>query len=233
MTYEEVMNELKTLGTEQSRKIYLRHGADLPMFGVSIANIKKLAKKNKNNHDLGVQLFNSSNIDAIYLSQYILDVSLLTIDDLERIAMSTHYYMILDNVIANLAAKNKEIAFTCLRKWIQHDDHRFRQIAYSLYTLILLSYDNELIDSSDVFNRVKHVRETIHSEENRVRYSMNSFLIQAAVTFPEFTKPFKDLAKEIGKVNVHMGETSCKVPDAYTYIEKIEKMGNIGKKRKI
>jgi hypothetical protein len=29
-----------------------------------------------------------------------------------------------------------------------------------------------------------------------------------------------------------MGETACKVPDALAYIEKIESMGRIGKKRK-
>ena len=39
-------------------------------------------------------------------------------------------------------------------------------------------------------------------------------------------------AKKIGKVDVDMGNTSCKVPDATEYIRKVEKMGRIGKKRK-
>jgi hypothetical protein len=30
-----------------------------------------------------------------------------------------------------------------------------------------------------------------------------------------------------------MGETACNVPDAKSYIEKIESMGRIGKKRKM
>ena len=40
------------------------------------------------------------------------------------------------------------------------------------------------------------------------------------------------LREEIGKVDVDMGNTSCKVPDATEYIRKVEKMGRIGKKRK-
>jgi len=41
------------------------------------------------------------------------------------------------------------------------------------------------------------------------------------------------MVKEIGKVRVFMGKTSCKVPDAYSYLEKIEDRGTIGKKRKL
>lgn len=234
MLFNEVMKELEAMGSEQTVKIYKNHGADIPLFGVSIANIKKLAKKyKKNNHTLGVQLLNSGNVDAIYLSQYIVDPNLLTIIDLEKIMDSTEYYMLLDNVVANLAARNKEIAFECLYKWIESENKRYRQVAYGIYSLILSSYNDELIDKNHVVKTVEYIRKNIHEEENRVRYNMNNFLIVAGTNYGDLTNKYKDYAKEIGKVEVYMGKTSCKVPDAYSYIEKIEKMGNIGKKRKI
>jgi len=46
-------------------------------------------------------------------------------------------------------------------------------------------------------------------------------------------KDAKKAAKTIGSVDVDMGDTSCKVPVALQYIEKIEKMGRVGKKRAI
>ena len=233
MTYIEVMKELESLGTEQNRKIYTNHGADLELFGVSTANIKLLAKKNKNDHKLGEKLLFSGNVDAIFLSQFIVDANRLTMMDLESLIESTNYYLILDNVVGTLAAKNRSIAFECLDKWINHGDKRYRQVAYSLYGLILSSYESELIDKEHVYKYVSHVKEVIHDEENRVRYSMNNFLIIAATTYQEFTAEFKVYAKEIGKVDVFMGKTACKVPYAFSYIEKIESMGNIGKKRKI
>ena len=52
MTYNEVMKELKSLGTEQNRKIYKRHGADLDMFGVSMADLKKVLKHIKKDKEL-------------------------------------------------------------------------------------------------------------------------------------------------------------------------------------
>lgn len=233
MSYNEVMKELENLGSEQTRKIYTNHGADIPMFGVSIANLKKIAKKNKNNNELGKKLFFSNNVDAIYLSQFILDDNILTISDLEQVALSTNYYMILDNVVAVLAAKNRDIAFECLDKWLDHEDNRLKQIAYSLYSLILLSYDESLIDKEKVLEYARFVKDNIHSQENRVRYSMNGFLISVGSSYGEYTPLIKDYAKEVGKVSVLMGKTACKVPDAFSYIEKIESMGNIGKKRKL
>ena len=51
-----------------------------------------------------------------------------------------------------------------------------------------------------------------------------------------YVKPLLNKAKagarQIGVVTVDMGETACKVPDALAYIEKMESMGRIGKKRK-
>ena len=42
----------------------------------------------------------------------------------------------------------------------------------------------------------------------------------------------KAVARAIGKVEVDMGDTDCKVPDALEYIEKVEKRGKQGVKRK-
>ena len=42
----------------------------------------------------------------------------------------------------------------------------------------------------------------------------------------------KAVAKKIGKVEVDMGDTSCKVPLAWEYIEKMQKTGGAFKKRK-
>ena len=42
----------------------------------------------------------------------------------------------------------------------------------------------------------------------------------------------REAAESIGKVDVDMGGTSCKVPFAPEYIDKVVKMGRLGKKRK-
>jgi hypothetical protein len=61
---------------------------------------------------------------------------------------------------------------------------------------------------------------------------MNNFVISVGGYVAPLLDEAKAVARRIGKVSVDMGETDCKVPLATAYIEKIESMGRIGKKRK-
>ncbi len=47
MNLQEVMATLQSLGTEQNRKTYQRHGSGPEVFGVSFAHLKTLAKKSR------------------------------------------------------------------------------------------------------------------------------------------------------------------------------------------
>ena len=51
-----------------------------------------------------------------------------------------------------------------------------------------------------------------------------------------YVRPLTDLALQtalkIGEVSVDVGDTACKVPYAPAYIEKVQKKGAVGKKRK-
>jgi len=231
MTYNEVMKQLESLGTEQNRKIYLNHGNDLDMFGVSIANLKVILKSIKNDPLLGMKLLKSGNSDAIYLSQWVVDSNKLTINVLESIIEQTNFYMILDNTIPNIAIRSKPLAWQCIDSWIDHKNPRYRQTAYSLYALILGSYPNEEINEEDVLQKLHHIEKVIHDEENRVKYSMNGFVISAGIYFPSLTEVSYNIGERIGKVKVYMGKTSCKVPFIPEYINKVKSMGRIGTKR--
>ena len=61
---------------------------------------------------------------------------------------------------------------------------------------------------------------------------MNGFVISVGAYIKPLLEKSKTIASHIGKVNVEMGETSCKVPLAIDYIKKIESKNRIGIKRK-
>lgn len=58
------------------------------------------------------------------------------------------------------------------------------------------------------------------------------FLISVGGYVAPLTAKAKAAAKSIGKVEVDMGDTDCKVPDAASYIAKMEARGTPGVKRK-
>ena len=61
---------------------------------------------------------------------------------------------------------------------------------------------------------------------------MNGFVLCVGGYVKSLTELAVKTAKRIGKVEVDMGETECKVPFVPDYIAKMKARGVIGKKRK-
>lgn len=72
MNIEQIMKDLEKMGTPSVKKIFINHGAQEPLFGVKIADLKKIQKKLKNNV-LSLELYKTGNADAMYLAGLIAD----------------------------------------------------------------------------------------------------------------------------------------------------------------
>ena len=79
-----VMAELEALGTEQTRKTYRNHGAREPSFGVTLRDMKPLAKKIKKDHALAMELYATGNYDAQTLAGIVAEPDKMTASDFER-----------------------------------------------------------------------------------------------------------------------------------------------------
>ena len=64
------------------------------------------------------------------------------------------------------------------------------------------------------------VAREIHTRPNRTRHSMNNALIALGVRNAKLEKKARTAAKKIGRVDVDHGETSCRTPDADSYMTK-------------
>ncbi len=83
MTLDEVMSELEKLGTEQTRKTWLNHGAKGEIFGVKIGDMKPIQKKIKPNQELASALYNTGNSDAMYFAGLISEPQKMTKKELQ------------------------------------------------------------------------------------------------------------------------------------------------------
>ena len=72
----------------------------------------------------------------------------------------------------------------------------------------------------------------IPTAPNRVRYTKNNFIISVGTYVRPLLEKAKKAAKKLGRLDVDMGDTACKVPVASEYIAKVESMNRVGKKRK-
>ncbi|HQR40896.1 MAG TPA: DNA alkylation repair protein, partial [Blastocatellia bacterium] len=118
------------------------------------------------------------------------------------------------------------------RKWIESKKELVAASGCSTLSSLVSIRDDASLDIPGLGNLLDRVAKTIHSQPNRVRYTMNGFVIAAGSYVPALTDKALDVAKKIGVVSVNVGDTACKVPDAASYIRKVADRGKIGKKRK-
>lgn len=230
-TIESILKELETLGTEQTRKTYRRHGAPEPMYGVKVGDLKKIAKKIKNQQEIALGLYETGNIDAMYLAGIVADGSQMTKAELERWARQATWQMVSDYSIPGVAAESRH-GIALARKWMKSKKPLIASAGWCTYSALLATSDDEDLDLDEVASLLEQVVQNIHTAPNRVRYAMNNFVISVGTYIVPLLKKAKQAAKKIGPVSVDMGETACKVPLAVDYIAKVESMGRVGKKRK-
>lgn len=231
MTLKDVMSELKRLGTEQTKKTFLRHGAREPFFGVKIGDLKTIQKKVKKDYELSLQLYDTGNSDAMYLAGLIADPGKMTKADLKKWVKGAFWSMIAGYTVPWVASESRfgrELAL----EWMDSDDEMISTAGWATYaSLVAIKPDAEL-DLAEIERLLNRVKNEVGSAPNRTRYEMNNFVISVGGYVAPLTAKAKAAAKAIGTVEVDMGDTSCNVPLAFDYIAKIEKMGRIGQKRK-
>jgi 3-methyladenine DNA glycosylase AlkD len=231
MTTEQIMKELEKKGSESIRKIFKNHGNTGPMYGVKVADLKVIQKKVKKDHELAMGLFATGNYDAMYLAGLIADESKMSKKDIQQWAERSTSKGISEYTVAWVAAES-EYGWELGMKWIDSAKENVASTGWNtLSGVIALKPDNEL-DIALIKKLLQRIVKEIHSAPNRVRYTMNGFVIGVGAYIKELTKAALEISKKIGDVYVDMGGTACKVPPAAEYIKKIEARGSIGKKKK-
>jgi 3-methyladenine DNA glycosylase AlkD len=231
MTLSEVMTELQKLGTEQTKKTWTNHGAKGEFWGVKIGDMKVIQKKIKHNYELALALYNTGNADAMYFAGLISEPKKMTKKDLSHWAKTATWHMLSEYTVAWTAAESnfgRELAM----EWIDSDDELVASAGWSTYSNLLALKKDEELDEKEIKSLLQRIGKTVHQQANRVKYTMNCFLISVGAYYLPLNEEAKKVAKAIGKVSVNMGGTACKVPEVIPYIEKIEAMGRVGKKKK-
>jgi 3-methyladenine DNA glycosylase AlkD len=216
MTLAEAMSELQSLGTEQNRNTYVRHGSGPNVFGVSFANFGKLTKKVKIDHPLALELWASGNFDARLWATMIADPSKVTGKLADEWVKQVDCAPVSDAVSKLVAAS--PVAEEKAGKWSQSKDE---WIGATGWTLIASLAQNKNLADALFEGYIPVIEREIHTSKNRIRHSMNGALISIGTRGPKLQRAATAAAKRIGKVEVDHGDTGCKTPDAVAYIQKV------------
>lgn len=231
MTVQEIMEELQLKGSEQIKKILLKHGVQEPFFGVKIEYLKPIQKKIKMDYQLAKDLYATGNADAMYLAGLIADDGKMTRADLQTWAEQAVSTNISEYTLPWVAAGSL-YGFGLAMEWIGHPVAHMAASGWAtLSNMVALKPDDQL-DIPVLKQLLERIAGVIHTADDRVRYTMNGFIIAAGAYVAALTADALAVAQKIGTVTIDKNGTACKVPAAADYILKMKDRGTIGKKKK-
>ena len=230
MNAQEIVKQLKSLGTDAYKKILRNHGVQEPFFGVKIEELKKIQKRVKQDYQLALELYDTGIYDARYLAGLIADDLKMTKKDLRHWLETANCAVLCDYTVPWVAAGSKHGRELAL-EWIESKKENVATCGWQTLCGLVSIKDDAELDLAELKKLLQRVQKTIHTAPNNVRYVMNSFVIAVGSYVKSLTELALETAKKIGPVTVDM-VGACKVPYAPDYIQKVQKRGAIGKKRK-
>jgi 3-methyladenine DNA glycosylase AlkD len=202
------------------------------VLGVSVADLKVVAKSIKGQQALACELYATGIMDAMYLAGMVADGSKLTREQLIAWAEgAAKMQMISEYTIPWVTVENPQGRALALQ-WIKSKKEHVAAAGWSSYSGLVSTLPDDQLDLAEIEGLLDTVVKQIGSAPGRVRYTMNTFVICVGGYVKPLSKRAKAVAKQIGVVSVEMGETGCQVPSALDYIAKMEARGKLGVKKK-
>lgn len=215
MTLSEALAELEALGTEQNRKVYRRHGVGDNQFGVSYANLAKLKKTIKLDHQLARRLWSTGNHDARVLATMIADPRQFDAKALDAWVKDLRDHVVADAFSKLVAAS--PLAPSRMELWRDSEEEWVGTVGWNL--VAYLAMDGRLAESA-IEPLLATIEREIHSRKNRVRHAMNGALIAIGMRDDALEAKVGEVARRVGVVRVDHGETGCKTPDVIEMVRK-------------
>lgn len=229
MTAEEIVAQLKKIGSEGTARVLRNHGAHDPCLGVKIGDMKPLQKQLKKNYSLSLELYDTGIYDAMYLAGLIAEPERMTKKDLAQWVKKASK-PIASYVVGPIAAASPA-GWTLALAWIKSRKEIENIAGWATLSAAASIHPDEELDLDEYQRLLADVEDKIATVKDAVRYQMNSFVISVGSSISSFTDAAIEAGHRIGVLKVDMGNTGCNVPFAPDSIQKVKARGSIGKKR--
>jgi len=231
MTADEILAEIKPLGSDSYKRVMFNHGVKEPLYGVKIGDMQKIVKRIKKDYQLALDLYDTGVYDAMYLAGLIADDMRMTEENLQHWVDKAYCRGLSEATVAWVTAGSPH-GWKMGLTWIDAERQLTAVAGWAtLGSYVAIKPDVQL-DLATLQQLLQRVAQTIHQSPDLVRYQMNSFVIAVGSYVQPLTNLAIQTAEQIGPVMADLGNNACQVPFAPDYIRKVESRGAIGKKRK-
>ena len=191
-------------------------GAHENQFGVKMGDIRAIANKIKSDHELGLALWNTGNIEAQLLGMLIMKPKLLSVGELDRLVHGINYGWVADwfsSYIVKEHPQKEELR----EAWMESDYPWAARAGWSL-TARRVTRDPAGIDVPGLLDRIESEMAAAPSE---VQWTMNTTLAQIGIHFPELRARALAIGEKLGIYRDYPVSKGCTSPFAPIWINEM------------
>ena len=212
-TLEEALKALEKCSNASVRARNARLGATDNQFGVTTGDIRAIAKSIKNNHELGLELWGSGNIDAMLLATLVMKPKLLTEEELEKMSASATFAHVADYFTTSVIKQHPSKEAMRLRG-MHSDQAMLARAGWSLSTERVIK-NPEGLDLCALRDRIER---EMGSAPSHAQWTMNYCLAEIGIRFPEHRQRALDIGEKVGLYRDYKASKGCTSPFAPIWI---------------
>ena len=216
MNVDEVMKQLEELGDEKRRAFNAKRGAGDNQFGVKTGDIRKLAKKIKVNHELGLALWETGNADAQMLAILLVRPKDLTADQMATMAREGTCEWVSDWLNSYVFKKHPDRE-SVREDWMASKDAMTARAGWSL-TSERVAKSPDGLDLPALLDRIET---EMPKAPPQAQWTMNACLAQIGVHHEEHRKRAIAIGEALGLYSDWKVPKGCTSPYAPVWIDAI------------
>jgi 3-methyladenine DNA glycosylase AlkD len=199
MTPEQVLKKLKLLSNPKAMKGMARFGINIDKaFGVSVPNVRILAKEIGKDHKLAQELWKSGIHEARILAGLIDEPDKVLEKQMDRWVKDFNSWDVCDQVCFNLFDKT-EFAFQKINEWSKREEEFVKRTAFAL--MASLAVHDKTISDKEFEKFFSIIIREARDERNFVRKAVNWALRQIGKRNINLNKKAIKIAKQIQKID--------------------------------
>jgi 3-methyladenine DNA glycosylase AlkD len=212
-TLTETLKQLNALGNEKMRAYNTKNGAGKNQFGVSLGDIRALAKALRTDHPLALSLWETGNVDAQFLAALLIQPKKLSSQAMDRMVRSITYVRVADWLIAYVVRQHPDKE-ALRRDWMAADDRWAARAGWDL-TAERVAKSPDGLDLPALLDRIESEMGDAVPE---VQWTMNMCLAGIGIHFPKHRRRAIAIGEKLGIYRDYPVSKGCTSPFAPIWI---------------
>ena len=214
MTVKETLKQLKALGNEKVRAQNAKSGAGDNQFGVSLGEIRTLAKKIRTNHALALSLWDTGNVEAQFLATLLIEPKKLSAKEMDSMVRSVSFVRVADWLNSYVVRQHPDKE--ALRQdWMTADDRWAARAGWDLTAERV----GKSPDGLDVQALLDRIESEMLDADPEVQWTMNNTLATIGIHFPKHRKRAIAIGEKLGVYRDYPVSKGCTSPFAPIWID--------------